>query len=65
MSSVYLEKKKKKSSVNQGCAHTVEGAALGPVDGLSSSGGGDGVALWGKEKARMNTGEGYGGVYVL
>lgn len=39
--------KKKKCSVNQGCAHTVEGAALGPVDGLSSSGGGgrDGVAL--------------------
>lgn len=33
--------KKKKCSVNQGCAHTVEGAALGPVDGLSSSGGGE------------------------
>ena len=37
---IFGKKKKKKRSVNQGCAHTVEGAALGPVDGLSSSGGG-------------------------
>ena len=42
MSSVYLEEKK--CSINQGCAHTAEGAAFGPVDGLKLVGK-DGVAL--------------------